>query len=182
MLIALIENLPLIIVEIVKRMPEIITGMVEALGKGVAQFAQIGLDLIKGLWNGIKDAGAWLWDKISGFFSGIVDKIKGFFGIGSPAKLFRDEIGHWIPAGLADGIEDNLKPVANAMDEMAELTTGTLESQIRVSSIGSMDFQGLRNNNNRITQHITINSPTELSPSETARQVKNASRQLAMGW
>ncbi|MDR7870304.1 MAG: hypothetical protein RIN55_05560 [Tissierellaceae bacterium] len=32
----------------------------------------------------------------------------------------------------------------------------------------------------RITQNITINSPTPLSPSETARQIKNASRQLAI--
>lgn len=34
----------------------------------------------------------------------------------------------------------------------------------------------------QITQNITINSPTPLSPSETARQIKNASRQLAMEW
>ncbi|MFD0942884.1 phage tail tape measure protein [Savagea faecisuis] len=33
-----------------------------------------------------------------------------------------------------------------------------------------------------ITQHITINSPIPLSPTETARQIKNTSRQLAMEW
>ena len=33
-----------------------------------------------------------------------------------------------------------------------------------------------------ITQHIIINSPTPLTPSETARQVKNASRNLALEW
>jgi hypothetical protein len=31
-----------------------------------------------------------------------------------------------------------------------------------------------------ITQHITINTPTPLTPAETARQIKNASRQLAL--
>lgn len=36
--------------------------------------------------------------------------------------------------------------------------------------------------NREITQNITINSPKELTPSETARQVKNASRNLAMEW
>ncbi|MBC2728621.1 hypothetical protein [Desulfosporosinus sp.] len=35
---------------------------------------------------------------------------------------------------------------------------------------------------NGITQYITIESPTPLSPSETARQVKNASRRLALEW
>ncbi len=33
-----------------------------------------------------------------------------------------------------------------------------------------------------ITQHITINSPTPLTPAETARRIKNASRQLALEW
>lgn len=33
-----------------------------------------------------------------------------------------------------------------------------------------------------ITQNITVQSPTPLSPSETARQMKNASRALAMEW
>lgn len=36
--------------------------------------------------------------------------------------------------------------------------------------------------NGGVTQHLTINSPTALSPSETARQVKNASRLLALEW
>ena len=143
LLIALIKNLPKIIVEIVKAMPEIIVSMVKALGKGVVEFAKIGLDLIKGLWNGIKDAGAWLWGKISGFFSGVVDKIKNFFGIGSPAKLFRDDIGHWIPAGLADGIEDNLKPVSNAMDEMGNLATRSFESELAFNAVGSSSMGGL---------------------------------------
>lgn len=33
-----------------------------------------------------------------------------------------------------------------------------------------------------VTQHITINSPDPLTPSEVARQTKNASQQLAMEW
>ncbi len=36
--------------------------------------------------------------------------------------------------------------------------------------------------NKGITQHITINTPTPLTPAETARQIKNASRQLALEW
>ncbi len=36
--------------------------------------------------------------------------------------------------------------------------------------------------NKGITQNITINSPTPLTPAETARRIKNASRQLALEW
>jgi TP901 family phage tail tape measure protein len=36
--------------------------------------------------------------------------------------------------------------------------------------------------NKGITQNITINSPNPLTPAETARRIKNASRQLALEW
>lgn len=182
LLTALITNLPQIITELVKAMPIIITEMVKALGKGVIEFAKVGHDLVKGLWNGIKDAGSWLKDKIKGWAKGIVDSVKSAFKIGSPSKLFADDVGKWIPIGMAEGIEDNTKSVSKAMEELASLTTGTLESKIRVSSVGlSTINQGPRGSNG-IIQNITINSPKPLSPSETARQVKNASRNLAMEW
>jgi len=68
------------------------------------------------------------------------------------------------------------------MEELGQLTTGTLESQIRVSAIGLGRIDQGLNKGNGIVQNITINSPTPLTPSETARQVKNVSRQLAMEW
>jgi len=29
-----------------------------------------------------------------------------------------DEVGKWLPLGLADGIEDNIKPVSKAMQSL----------------------------------------------------------------
>jgi phage-related protein len=181
LLTALITNLPTIIATIVRAMPKIISNMVSALGKGISAFAEVGTDLVKGLWNGIKSVKNWILGKIKGFVGDITSGIKSFFGIKSPSKVMANEVGKWLPEGLAEGIEDNTKPVSKAMEKLGKLTTGTLESQIRVSSIGPANVKGLGNSKG-ITQHITINSPKPLSPSETARQVKNASRQLAMEW
>ena len=182
LLTALITNLPTIIATIVRAMPQIISGIVGALGKGVLSLAGVGLDLVKGLWNGIKNAGSWLKNQIKGWAKGIVNSVKGFFGIGSPSKLFADDVGKWLPAGLAEGIEDNVKPVTAAMKELANLTTGTIESEIKVRSVGFGRVEQGLSSRDSIIQNIVINSPTPLSPSETARQIKNASRQLAMGW
>ncbi len=182
LLTALITNLPTIIATIVRAMPQIISGIVGALGKGVSSLAGVGLDLVKGLWNGIKNAGSWLKNQIKGWAKGIVNSVKGFFGIGSPSKLFADDVGKWLPAGLAEGIEDNVKPVTAAMKELANLTTGTIESEIKVRSVGFGRVEQGLSSRDSIIQNIVINSPTPLSPSETARQIKNASRQLAMGW
>ena len=129
--IALVQNLPQIIWEIVKAVPQIIAGIVDGFLQGVGQMAEVGLNLIQGLWNGISDAGAWLWDKISGFFGGIVDNIKGFFGIHSPSRLFA-EIGMYLDEGLAEGLEDNIKPINKAMDEVQAAATRDFESQARI--------------------------------------------------
>lgn len=75
----------------------------------------IGLDAIKGLWNGIKDAGAWLRDKISGFFGGVVDSIKDFFGIHSPSTLFKNEIGKNLALGVGEGFGDTMENVTKDM-------------------------------------------------------------------
>lgn len=166
---------------IVAKIPQVISALVRTFSSLIGQFVGIGADIVKGLWKGIGSVKNWILSKIKGFVGDITKGIKGFFGIKSPSKVMADEVGKWLPVGLAEGIEDNIKPVSKAMDKLGELTTGTLESQIRVSSLGAMNVQGLSNSNG-ITQHITINSPTELSPSETARQVKNASRNLAMEW
>ena len=88
--VALIANLPEIIVAIVKAVPQIIAGIVRAFTGSISQIVQVGGNLIKGLWHGISDAGAWLWDKISGFFGNVVSSIKNFFGISSPSSLCRD--------------------------------------------------------------------------------------------
>ncbi|MCH5677826.1 phage tail tape measure protein [Streptomyces gilvus] len=75
-----------------------------------------GQDFIRGLWNGIVGMGGWLWSKVAGFVkSNVVDAAKSFLHIGSPSKLAADEIGHWIPAGVAMGVENNADVVDKAM-------------------------------------------------------------------
>ncbi|MEU6098972.1 phage tail tape measure protein [Streptomyces sp. NPDC047079] len=75
-----------------------------------------GADFIRGLWNGITGMGGWLWSKVTSFVkNNIVDAAKSFLHIGSPSKLAADEIGHWIPAGVAMGVENNAGVVDRAM-------------------------------------------------------------------
>lgn len=106
LLVSIIKNLPQIIAKIITAIPDIIKALVDGFGDYLSDMADIGLNLIKGLWNGIKDAGAWLRDKISGFFGGVVDSIKDFFGIASPSKLMRDQVGKFIAQGIWVGFNE----------------------------------------------------------------------------
>lgn len=89
--------------------------LVGALNSQAYRFYNMGLDFVYGLWNGISAAGGWLWSKVSGFAGDyIVDPVKDFLRIGSPSRLAADEIGHWFPAGIAMGVEDNAGVVEDA--------------------------------------------------------------------
>lgn len=106
LLISIIKNLPQIIAKIITAIPAIIKALIDGFGDYLSDMADIGLNLIKGLWKGIKNAGAWLRDKISGFFGGVVDSIKDFFGIASPSKLMRDQVGKFIAQGIWVGFNE----------------------------------------------------------------------------
>jgi hypothetical protein len=67
-----------------------------------------GMDVVRGLWNGIKGMGSWLAGQLAGFVRDYIPgPIADALDIGSPSKLLADEVGHWIPPGIAQGAEDN---------------------------------------------------------------------------
>lgn len=119
LLVSLVKNLPQIIVSIVKAVPQIIAAIVKGFAGGAAQMASIGLNLIKGIWNGIGDAASWLWGKVSGFCSNLMSKIKGFFGIHSPSTEMA-WVGEMLVEGLAGSIEDNGGEAVKAAEGLSE--------------------------------------------------------------
>lgn len=76
---------------------------------------QIGKDLVTGLWNGITSKITWLIEKIKGFCSDALGAIKKFFGIASPSKVMRDQVGRMIMAGWGLGITDGSGAVQRAL-------------------------------------------------------------------
>lgn len=127
--IGLVTSIPKAIIEIVKHLPEIIIAIVKGLVSGVGELAKAGLELIKGLWEGIKNAASWIWEKLKGFCSGIVDKIKGFFGIHSPSKVFA-EIGDYCAEGLGEGFDDGMDSVAKEMANSAAAAVDEVEGAL----------------------------------------------------
>ena len=74
-----------------------------------------GKDIVAGLWEGISGKVDWLKEKVKDWCGGVVDPIKGWFGIASPSKLMRDEIGKNLALGVGVGFEKNLKGVSGDM-------------------------------------------------------------------
>lgn len=82
-----------------------------------SKFMSIGSDIVGGVWKGIKAARSEFVSNVRDFFSGIVDGAKDSLGIASPSKVFRDEIGKWIPPGIAKGFESAMPAAMNEMEK-----------------------------------------------------------------
>lgn len=84
-----------------------------------SKMVSVGKDMIRGLINGIKNMTGAAIDAITGVVGNVVQKAKDFLIVGSPSKLFRDEIGKEIGAGLAWGIEQSERMVGRAAESLA---------------------------------------------------------------
>lgn len=109
----LIEALPRLVV----RLPEIIGAIVKGLLSGMSAIGEVGVQLVRGLWEGISSSATWLWNKLSGWCDDILGWVLHLFGINSPSKVFADEVGKFIPPGITLGVE---QAMPRAMRDMSE--------------------------------------------------------------
>ena len=124
-------------VEIVTRIPEIIKSIVNGLLSGVKDMINIGKNLVEGIWSGISNSFDWIKNKLKNWVGDVTKFIKKLFGINSPSKLFKEEIGTNLALGLGEGFSDTMKDVTESMANSipTELDT-TINSNYNSSSSG----------------------------------------------
>ena len=128
----LINGIP----NLLKNIPKIIGDMVTAFkNNGLSAFKDVGKNLIQGLWNGINDAKNWIIDKIGGFTDGVVNAFKDFFGIHSPSRLMKDEVGKFVAQGVGVGFEDELSSVYDDMQKAIDLETEKMSANVQTGSV-----------------------------------------------
>lgn len=134
---AIVESLPLLIETLTEVGGELATTLVEALKENWPAIKEAGLELVHGLWEGIKSAGAWLWKQLSGWASGIVSDIKGFFGIQSPSKVFAG-IGGYLAEGIGVGFEKEMDAVSRQMRDAVPMSFDTsIDARLRATAYGA---------------------------------------------
>lgn len=190
----IVDNLPGIISAGVDIVLSLVDGLIEMYGDlgsavndivdividtvaGIDLF-EIGVNIVKGLWNGISSVADWIGDKIGGFVSGITDDIKDFFGIASPSKLMADEVGQWLPKGLAVGIDDNASSAIRAMENMNKKVQMSAEGVVTPYSKDIAAVKGTAAaTGNTFHFYQTNNSPDPIDAREAARLARiNAQR------
>lgn len=79
--------------------------------------AQIGKNIIEGLWKGIENKRDWIIEKIGGWSDDVTNAFKDFFGIASPSKLMRDEVGKFLAEGIGVGFTKEMDKVTEDMQK-----------------------------------------------------------------
>lgn len=136
-------------------------------------WVQLGKDIIAGMINGIGAMGGALWDAAANVARGALDSIKNFFGIASPSKVMRDQVGRWLPAGIAQGMLANTRPLRSAMDSLARLTTDQLQQTLPLQLAVSPGLPAAAPASGGVTLYQTIHTHDSLSPAELTREAEN---------
>lgn len=134
----LTENLPEFIQAAIEIILALISGLLQAAPQIIAALIQLGAqmsealmsidwlslgaDIIGGIATGVANGVGALIDAVKGAAKKALDSAKAALGINSPSKVFRDEVGKQIDAGIAGGIEDYTSPIKNAVSNMSGMT------------------------------------------------------------
>jgi hypothetical protein len=95
-----------------------------AIGSLSGLLVSKGRDVIRGLWNGIKAMGSWLKNQLINFAKSMIPgPIASALGISSPSRLMADQVGRWIPAGIAQGVTRHAGVLDSAMSNLVSTPT-----------------------------------------------------------
>ena len=157
-----------------------ITGVFSNIG---STFAEIGSNIVSGIWNGISSGWDWLKDKVSNLANSLLDAAKDALGIESPSKKFRDEVGKFMAQGIGVGFSDEIDNVNRMIEKSIprEFDTG-----VKVDVRKDIDFDddgdkpkprprgGAAGGGFTVIQNIYANT------TDYAKQQKEAARQFKM--
>ena len=124
LIIALASGLPQAIPQVVMAIPQIITAIINALME--QDWLQVGIDIVRGLADGLIDGVNIIWDKIKEMASSLLSSIKSALGIHSPSKLFRDKVGIFLAQGVGVGFVDEMDKVTKDMQNALPTSFDTM--------------------------------------------------------
>lgn len=120
----LIQAIP----DVIAAIPEIISNIVSTF-KGHS-WGEIGSNIISGIASGISNGVGAIISAARQAAQAALNAAKRFLGIASPSKVMRDQVGKFIPSGMAVGIEANTQPLKDAMHDLSDVATATVQADL----------------------------------------------------
>lgn len=111
--------------ELVKQIPEIIKSIVKGLLDGIPDLLEAGGDMLEGFFEGFIDPDI-IWKRVKEMGKSVLDAAKSFFGIESPSRLMRDEIGEYVGEGVGVGVMDSIPKVKKNLGKFTNYVADNL--------------------------------------------------------
>ena len=171
---------------------QLFNSIVNGLSSLPSRMAEIGSNIVSGIWNGLSSGWNWLTNKVSNLANSLLDAAKDALGINSPSKEFADEVGRWIMPGVGKGLDKSMPATLKDMKAKAGELVSAMRAEMSASvgqlSVGASHAAGLRMagagttvyNDNRMEQSNTYNVPVA-TPSEVAKKQREALRNMVGG-
>lgn len=141
--------------------------LIEAISEAVADLTEllgrIGYDIVKGIVKGMSNSMKYIWNDICSWGQSLVDGFCDFFGIHSPSRLMRDEVGRYIAEGVGDGLvkyadsatdaatyvgEETMDSLSNAISNVADVIDGNIDASPTIRPV--LDLSQVQNDARQI--------------------------------
>lgn len=137
--------------------PRLILELLNSFKKTIQEtdWKALGKNILDGILNGLMNFGNVVKDTVKKVGKKITNEIKSFFGIKSPSRLMRDEVGSFLADGIAVGFEDEIDKAYKDMQRALDLETGKMTANVQASGTyqmalgGTPTFNLLDNSSNR---------------------------------
>lgn len=170
---ALITYLP----KLLAKVPELITGLKNKFMGLLSGFADVGKNIVDGIWKGISAGWSWLTDKVKGLADSLLGAAKSALGIASPSKEFR-KIGQFCVAGFNEGMADLMNTSTITRNINASL--GEISNGIG-NSVSGVALGTTTNYNQTINVNQQISTPDELARAIRLESKYGLMRGVAIG-
>ena len=148
----IIRTLP----ELIAAVPEIINTIWDMITS--TDWSDLGVSILQGLADGLVAGLSVVWDTIQSVGDSITDGFKSFFGIHSPSKLFRDEIGKMLLPGISIGVDNSVSGTAEKINQAID------------NLINSIDFEDLQM---KLDTAVQIQGYSAIAPPETQKSFRD---------
>ena len=142
----------------------------DKISEAASAIWDVGSNLIKGLIDGMKQGWENLKSGAADLGNGIVDFFKNLFGIHSPSKVMKEQIGKNLGLGLIEGIEETEKDVNLAMSQLASGIEASVNPTINPTA----------NSNPLIIQIENFNNTRESDIEQLAQELEFYRRNSAL--
>lgn len=115
----------------------------------------------------------------------IMDSVKSFFGIKSPSRLFRDEVGTYLAQGIGVGFENEMSKVTKDMQKAVPSDFDTVVNADINSFRSAPSAQSITKNSNMtvnyIFENVIINSDADIEEHAYKLEAMRQKAALAIG-